>query len=958
MVAKIHADRNINQTHQIQQSDTSELRDGYNGGKSTVFAELKLGSPAHVDMRNTGKSFWHNCDIRSQMKPLKFDKDRFGDAAAEYCKKFRVTDIRDEEIRSHVAMFVDRMEFYEIHYGKLQIPLRNMVMRSLLEGPVFNDDYASWWKRSRFDWANCKPVEPVDFDVSPLSFERYSSIYPPFFLMFFVEEPMDYLWMQSDYVIPDPEILERLTDEVAIMSSELLPDLADFLVPDHVIYSPTSSNAFDGYDKCQPEWSMEFDSPETDYMDNRLIFMRGYAHKRPTESRDIGTLTPQSIRLHRSAMGPMQKACRKLNSVYGKDLDYLQRRVQYIGSKSNYYYMRDYTKSGMTIPHEVVSAVFKGFYRRRPDLAETYIKAFNNAVVYIKNSEGEVSYFYPKTGYPLGMFVEGYTILSYAIHRIIMDQHDIANVLFDANNDDVIVGFRYEDDALKYGEEDMIIQHSLGMAIKQSKTGISEDKFFYCEEYWDGEKLLSKAILYALSIIGAKYALNIVHAKELVYSTLMSAGGHVDPLKQAVRWVQEYYSPEFSKDEYRWPYLFGGWWPQYQDNLECSLMWRTGDCIPDAAYWACRERYRKDHSLRLKPTMAIGRKYDLILNEIPETSEEILSLLPLFGSKKALKSYYGLLSRSARDQVSKYRELFHRRQKKFYNILSGKEDCPSVTNGWLRRHPNSVIIRGMEGVKYSTLGAIITPKIGFLADEFEGFLSSMIMRGIITARLPKKLSQSELKVHRLGITKEWPLNYYPCPEKGASVGVFQHSIIGVLDFYERTGLFIESIDDNDSIIPSSHKWSWMPVPLTWIIRIDNALRVVPGALPLTEETAHFYLEQVALQHGAVPPDEISWGELSDSEDEDPFETVGEFKSFITSILDSIQIDNVRCKLVPLSARLDEHTGAIIGRTTLEEEEGLIKLAEGSYIDLSANNEQDFWDNSTDDSDAYGALDGF
>jgi hypothetical protein len=404
-------------------------------------------------------------------------------------------------------------------------------------------------------------------------------------------------------------------------------------------------------------------------------------------------------------------------------------------------------------------------------------------------------------------------------------------------------------------------------------------------------------VLYSLSIIGAKYAINIVHAKELVYSILMSSQGISPRIVHAVKTVSEYFTYEFSPDEIRWPYLFGGWWPQYKDGLESSLLWRTGDCVADAAYWACQERIKLKRELKLKPTLALGRKLDLVLNELPSKEEELISLIPLFGNKKTLKSYFGLLSRSPREVLDKYRTLYVKRQKKFYDYMKGREDMPSVTYGWIRRHPNSVIIPGMEGVKYSTKGSVVKPYIGLRAKGFDGWLSSMIQAGYILGKRPLQLSRSELKVHKLGVIQEFGHDLIPCSDKGVSTAVISKNVLGVIELFNKYGLFIERIDDEDVPLIHSEKWAYCPIPLTWIIRIHTITQELPDAPPLNESTAPFYIREVVGFHNGARTIEEEWGNEDVNEPIEPLESQERFESFLLGLLDSFKITEIRAKLV-------------------------------------------------------------
>jgi hypothetical protein len=355
-----------------------------------------------------------------------------------------------------------------------------------------------------------------------MEWSSYDSVFSPFFFIFWDEEVDDYLNMQIPLSKePDEELLAEVEQIVAELSLKYLPS-GDFTVPDEVIYQPVSSSGH-WNQQSKAEWEIEYDAPDSDLPTDRLVFLRSQAMKRPSETRDIGLHTPPSLRLHREIMFPMQRACKRLPSVYGRDRDALIKTVQDFGESCRYYFMRDYTKSGMSIPHDVMSAVIRGFYARRPDLGEKYSKAFLNSVVWIKQEDGSWDFFHPTTGLPLGMFVEGYTLLQYAIDIMVKSRNPLLrNIKFDATNDDMIAGHLSEELVSAYADADFFINQGLRMSVKTSKTGISCDRFFYCEEYWDGDKILSKESQCTLALLGAKYAINVVHAKELVNAILQS----------------------------------------------------------------------------------------------------------------------------------------------------------------------------------------------------------------------------------------------------------------------------------------------------------------------------------------------------------------------------------------------------------------------------------------------------
>jgi hypothetical protein len=595
----------------------------------------------------------------------------------------------------------------------------------------------------------------------------------------------------------------------------------------------------------------------------------------------------------------------------------------------------------MTIPHPVVEAVLRGFYRRDPARADKVVKLFLRSVVYLKDGEEWTSY-HPSTGFPLGMFVEGYTLLQYAINRYITSQ--TGKVLpFDAVNDDMIVGSRDKEAVESWRNHDLAVQQDLGMSVKGSKTAITTDRFIYCEEYWDGDGIIPKDCLFALAILGAKYAVNVVHAKELVNSLIVSAGYFSSNIRKAVIEVQNSYHYEFSPEEVKWPYLFGGWWPCYRDGLDSSIEWRTGDCVADAAYWACRERIKLTKELKTSATLAFGRKRFLTLLEMPTREQDILALQPLFGSKRCLRAYYQLLNRAPREVKRKYHSLYMARQRTFRNFMTGREDMPNVTQGYLRRHPNSVIVRGMVGVQYtSDTWMVSNPRTLICLNSVDAKLIALANQGLISVSLPSKVTPSQKELFCSGITEELKCPRYPMPFSGMPLSFLQGGLKGVFDFYNRTKLGIAAIDDDDGGYQMSKHWLYIPLPLAWLWRISHAVSNVTGVPELNENTAAWWLK-ATMRRYVDPSEFLDWGE---SEDPDPLEAIiynDDFEQKLLELLDSVKLDSIKAKLIPLGSY---DPSEITGRNVVTNTDGLtyVETSAGCWLPTTAEAEQtSFWD---------------
>jgi hypothetical protein len=927
----------------LTSADTSKYKEGY-GGVSTAYTFIDSKEARHVDMRPTvGRSETES--LRTQLRPVKWTEDLGFEAARQFRKNYDVSSIKNEEVRNHAALMLERLTFQKVHYRCDGPTPQWMVEQSLLQGPRFTAAWASAWKEGRFKWTECERIEPVEKKEFEIEFNNYNTTYPPFFFIFWEEDSDDWEYMMRDTPFSDPETLEQLQIEVAALSEELISEEDLAVVPDEVIYNPVSSNGFENAERSRPEWEIEFKSPEQDDISDHLVFLRGQARKRPSEVREIGTMTPQSMRAHRRIMYPMQKACRRIpDCVYGRDQGFIKSQVEVLGKHNNWFYMRDYAKSGMTIPHAVRNAVLAGFYQRRPDLVAKYTFAFDKQVLHIKEGDS-IKQVRPTNGMPLGMFVEGFTLLQYAVHRIISRTLGY-NLKFSATNDDMIVASRSEDKLREYVIHDMFIQSDLGMLVKATKSGICHNRFFFCEEYWDYDHLMSKEVLTVMSLLGAKYAINIVHAKELVYSILLSYPYRTEMVKKAISEVQTCYEYEFTDQEISWPYLFGGWVPHVRDGLDISVEWRNGDAYADAAYWACREKPKHKRNLENFPTLTYGRKKQIRLLKRPEHESDYLSLIPLFGTKGALEDYYTLLSRRPASLRRYYHELFIARQRCYVQINKGTREPPAVMDGYLRRHPNSVITLDMIGlVARKPVGTISKPQLGFKVSSGDAWLSCMEQLGFIEYPDSVKVSKTEKLLHSFGLTDELKYEKLNVPERGSSTFIIKNHVKGLDLFQQKTGLAIERIDSEDLPFNLTKKWIWAPdLPLQWVVRCMKYSRPYPD-FEFSEETGLWWTSFVQDKHSKLE----SWGEYEDPvvefvPDTSSFEEV--IIDYLANMLDGAAIQ-IKAKLIPLAS---SGAGAVNNSEQVPQgiDAGLIQMGEGNWVPASLSDQPSFWDNSGSD----------
>jgi hypothetical protein len=716
-------------------------------------------------------------------------------------------------IKPHADLMWDRLEFHKRSFqGVFEQPII-MVAKSLLFGPQFTNDYLSELKLARFQWLNMKfSIEPTN--TTKMSLSDYSSAYLGYHFIFWKEDVNDYEAMFGGVPESDPEILQEIEQQCAVLSETLMSEeeLCEE-VPLDYIYRPVSTGGFTGEETC-PEWSIEFDSPEWDIDEEIMVCARSIAPKRPGEVRDIGIMKPSSLHFHRKFMYYLQKACNKIPGCpYGRDSNYLKSVVRRLGRRNDFFYMRDYTKSGMTIPHDVQAAVLRGFFARRPELGRKAARFYRDQQLYFKEDDGSYRLERPQTGSPLGMFVEGYTIFQYALHEVNMSHIDVPyNVIkFTATNDDMVAGSQDKFSLQVYQDADERNNSALGMSYKDTKSGISDYRFVYCEEYWIDDHIDPKTALMAVTLVGAKQCFNAFHAKEYCIGVMMASEEISDPIINALHEVQAVVGYEFHEDEFNWPYLFGGWLPQIKKGLDWSIDWYNGDLRSIAAYWANRVRLTKKGKMDSEPHLTIGRKLGIKLLQEPDDPDHWLDLVPFFGTKRTLERHYRSALKHPKSVHNEYHLLARLRWEKYNNIVFNGWDSPSIYEGWLRRHPNSYIPDNLPMLEVSDpYTRIPGPRMGVKQRSFLHKLLAMRKKGFIDFDGHGVVSATTIKIAESGFQDLSSYKYLPVSEKGFSALVLEEHLKGYIDFYERTNKVIIRYDEKDYSLQETKLWGWMP----------------------------------------------------------------------------------------------------------------------------------------------------
>jgi hypothetical protein len=643
----------------------------------------------------------------------------------------------------------------------------------------------------------------------------YSSTYLGYHFIFWKEEdPEDFKHMMDNPPHVDEEMLTRLENECAFLSECLLSEAELEKAPsDDYIYRPVATAGFTG-EETKPEWLIEFDDPSVDIEEEVLVCARSRAPKRPGETRDIGIMKPSSMHFHRRFMYPLKVACSKIKGCpYGRGPDYLRRIVSNMGHSCKFFYMRDYTKSGMTIPHPVQDAILKGFFRRCPEMYKKCRRFFSSQQLFIKDDIGNYGLHRPTTGSPLGMFVEGYTIFQYALHNINCEDLGVPEnkFKFTATNDDMVVGCKDKDLIETYLDVDCTNNSLLGMQYKDTKSGISEGKFVYCEEYWIRDHIDPKSCLWSTTMIGGKYAATPFHAKAYCYALMITAPVLTEAVNKALHEVQSHVGYEFHEEEFSWPYRFGGWLPQIKEGLDHSIEWYDGDLKAQAGYWANTVSLRRKGTLGDKPHLSIGRKYDIQLIKEPEDPKSWLDLVPLLGTKRALEQHYHTGVSKPSDIMKEYMLLFKVRKNTYNKFLMGQVDKPYLYTDYIQRYPDTYIPSNFPGIQTTESYTRITgPRLSSTTNDFEVKLQMASEAGYILCKNTGYVSKEMVYLASQGIVEPFLYEYLPVSRDGVSHAILKSHYQGYLRYYEETGRVITSLYDGDSPYKYTKLWAHMP----------------------------------------------------------------------------------------------------------------------------------------------------
>jgi hypothetical protein len=417
------------------------------------------------------------------------------------------------------------------------------------------------------------------------------AIYRVGFFPFWEEETDDIEYMFTKLTSHiDGDLLERLEYHASELSRQLVPDEEMAYGPSPTdIFIPSSASNLDVSvepPKGKPGYKLEQESWSEFEIQKKFVCKRTKIPKQPSEVRDAIMPTPESRYTHRVLSWYLKRGCKRLRCCeWQHSVDDTIMQVESELAHHPWTYQRDFTKSGLMIPHVVLDKFFAGWFARRPDL---YIAASDFYTTVAMWDDSTSTWREPVRGHCLGFFTEGTTLLQMILHLLAKELAEVEDTRVHLFNDDHLSLFLSEHDVLKYAAADHQICAALSLMIKEKKTFIAFNSAQYLEEYWIRGVHIPKAS--PPWEVEHTFAVNIRHAKE--YVAAISCQYKVDPALLSV--AVDFWGEEFFPNEVQVPYEFGGWISSTVHDFQVSSSLASHDI------WKAFQAIGRKESITLK----------------------------------------------------------------------------------------------------------------------------------------------------------------------------------------------------------------------------------------------------------------------------------------------------------------------------------------------------------------------
>lgn len=285
----------------------------------------------------------------------------------------------------------------------------------------------------------------------------------------------------------------------------------------------------------------------------------------PDEPRAAIMLTVPQTRAVKLIEKQVTEVCRKIpGNVYGISMGKLSRAFRKAISEAIRYIERDIRKEGITKPRWILERMLRYLSERFPGKpAWKYREIFSNLTL-LHNGIWQST----ERGHGLGMANALTTLMQHILFRMILNRivkddlpmtHVVHGLFY---NDDAMITFGSEHDALLFIEHDGDVLEDCGIMRAEDKTVLGHmGKFveIYSPPSFNVKDSYSKTL-----ILSPFAACNITHAKEMVSSLAVLLSG--TQLEHLIIDLVNFWGFEFYAEEWRYPTLFGGWYsPHYKE---------------------------------------------------------------------------------------------------------------------------------------------------------------------------------------------------------------------------------------------------------------------------------------------------------------------------------------------------------------------------------------------------------
>jgi hypothetical protein len=432
-----------------------------------------------------------------------------------------------------------------------------VVYRCLSEGP----SYAVWLKKGlQLGFLNAFGEASRESEKYGEIF-NYRDIYPHDHLIHWIEDdPMDIL-----YSLVERECDPKALDEYEVALREVLEGVVVNPIPDEIITSEGGTSVCKEPEKYRGYSRLKTQKPN--YV-HKMEGRRTVINVGPANQRDAFVLTRDSSNtvslishLARQIVGQTKYSAMKRTEV---EFETKQRKENEYLRKVKSSYLRDFKKAGLTMPHAVLKRTKEVLESLFPGLGFEYMDCLYNLDIIADKDIGitrKGESLPILSGHGLGMANEITTLAQEALVNMSLKRIHIDNEIKISlwNDDFKAVGYRRDLEVFKLSDKQTL--SSLGYVVNETKTKVLRGARVFMEIYCTGDEYdYSKEVRDYLSMIDAYFAVNIVHAKELLRSRVAGwvNGDNEDLIKEVVR-IKKFWGYEFYREEAFVSDVFGGW---------------------------------------------------------------------------------------------------------------------------------------------------------------------------------------------------------------------------------------------------------------------------------------------------------------------------------------------------------------------------------------------------------------